>query len=111
MKRAQRKRRFYTAWLQFDTFEQVVVQGTTDGQTPPLWTFGEVVSSKDRDRLLSTVHACWLEIGGHVGSNTIADMVTTLELVSLELVFPLVVPGETRAALEGVTVDAVPLAS
>lgn len=89
----------YVAWLRYDYLDQVVLIGTTDGTKSPVWKFGEVVPDSQKARVMQVLHKCWQEIGGHVGGNTVADMVTALELVSLELAFPLVLPGETLAAL------------
>lgn len=89
----------YTAWLSFDITEEIVVQGVSDGHSPPRWSFGELVPAVQRQRMECTIDRLWREIGGHLGSNTVCEMVTVLELLSLELVFPLVVPGETRACM------------
>lgn len=90
----------YTAWLKYDITEEIVVQGVSDGASPPRWSYGEAVPEHQRERLNATIDRLWREIGGHLGHNTVCEMVTVLELLSLEVIFPVVVPGETRTYMK-----------
>ena len=94
----------YSAALHDDTTGALVVEGLTNGQRMPLWSFAEGISDSGQQTLLHVIDTCWREIGGHLGDGTgqiVPPQVTSTARKPLSIAFEEIAADK----IEGISVD------